>query len=327
MSIFSWKRTISLLTSLVVTGTIGRSTLSAAAAAPTMQWKALDKAYVSIVIDDNNAELSKLYDLITGEYGFPLCAAVPVCSITDSNIEALRTIEKNGGEILSHTLTHKVLTAAATDEEIEQEICGSYTALLDKGFNVNGIILAGGGGTEDTSETFRARLEPYTAHCYKYSDRYGVSTQFNHPRHTIAVNLGAAKAVVDKAIANKAWEPIYAHGLTKDVATINEGMWRNFLDYLKQKQDAGVLEVVTYRTAYETLADWSEQPDFDPIKSYQPTTSTPDGDAAAQPDAPTDNQTDTEGTPILAIAIGGGAAAVVLGTIIAAVMVKKKKKK
>ncbi len=248
------------------------SNLSVGAAAPTMRWKTLDKAYVSIVIDDNNAELGKLYDLITGEFGFPLCAAVPATSVNSSNIALLRKIEKSGGEILSHTYSHRVLNSSVSDAVIEKEICGSYEALLEKGFNVNGIILAGGGGTEDTSEAFRQKLEPYTARCYKYSDRYGVSTQFNHPRTSLAGNLVGAKNIINQAIQDKVWEPIYAHGLTKDVTTINEGLWRKFLTFLKEQQDAGTLEVVTYRTAYETLASWSVKPDFDPIKSYRTTT-------------------------------------------------------
>ncbi len=318
------KRILPALLATLLIGTLLGATLGASAAAPTMTWNKGDKGYISIVIDDNNSELPALYNLITVEYGFPLCAAVPVNSINDTNIETLRTIEKSGGEILSHTYSHKVLTADITDEEIEREICGSYTALLDKGFNVNGIILAGGGGTEDTSEAFRARLEPYTARCYQYSDKYGVSTQFYHPRSTIAGNLPGAKNTVDNAIKNKSWEPIYAHGLTKDVATINEDMWRRFLDYLKEKQDAGELEVVTYRTAHETLGNWSETPDFDPIKSHVSGDSTSAPAPATTTTAPGNTDNPAKPFPILPIAIGGGA--VVIGGVIATVVIAKKKK-
>ncbi len=261
-------------TLLVLAALPAASALPVSAATPAMSWKPMDKAYISIVIDDNNSQLSSLYNLITGEYGFPLCAAVPVNSITDDNIDLLRKIEKSGGEILSHTYNHTVLNGSLDDATIEREICGSYEALLDYGFNVNGIILAGGGGTEDTGVAFRQKLETYTARCYDYSDQYGVSTQYYHPRTGLAANLPGAKSKVDAAVSNKSWDVIYAHGLTKDVAPINEGLWRKFLDHLKAKQEAGELEVVTYRTVHEAFGNYSVKPDFDPIKTHTTTSVT-----------------------------------------------------
>ncbi len=212
----------------------------------------MSKARISIIIDDNNDELERIFRLVTGEYGFPLCAAVPVHSLSlrpDSRA-LLHAIEDSGGEILSHTLTHKVLNTAVSDEDIEKEICGSYEALTAEGFTVHGIILAGGGGTEDTSEAFRAHLEPYTARCYQYSDKYGVSPAYYHPRLWLPAGMEYIKKQVEQAIADDAWLPIAAHGMTHDIGPISEDLWREFVAYLKEKQDAGEVEVVTYFTAH-----------------------------------------------------------------------------
>ncbi len=211
------------------------------------------KAYISIIIDDNNDELERIFRLVTGEYGFPLCAAVPVHSLTarPESLALLREIEQSGGEILSHTLTHRVLNRTVLDEDIEKEICGSHAALTAHGFTVRGIILAGGGGTEDTDEEFRQKLEPYTARCYDYSDQYGVSPAYYHPRTWLPAGLAYVEKKIDEAVAQGAWLPIAAHAMTHDVGPISEGLWRDFVALLKRKQDAGVLAVVTYRTAHE----------------------------------------------------------------------------
>ncbi len=212
------------------------------------------KARVSIIIDDNNDELERIFNLVTGEYSFPLCAAVPVHSLSlrpDSRT-LLHAIEQSGGEILSHTLTHKVLNTTVSDEDIEREIGGSYEALTAEGFAVHGIILAGGGGTEDTSEAFRQKLEPITSRYYQYSDLYGVSARYYHPRTWLPAGMAYIKKQLEQAIADGAWLPIAAHGMTHDIGPISEELWREFVAYLKEKQTVGDIEVVTYYTAHNT---------------------------------------------------------------------------
>jgi hypothetical protein len=215
-----------------------------------------------------------MYDLITGEYGFPLCVAVPVRSFdpslhpvgNPSSLALLHEIENHGGEILSHTLTHKVFNSSVSWSEVDYELGESYRRLTAEGFNVNGVILAGGGGTEDTSEAYRAQIEQYTAKYYKYSDYYGVSTQYYHPRKWMYNSYRRMKNEIDKAIANKSWDVIAAHGIDLEISTNTEQNVRMILDYLKKKEAEGVLEVVTYKEAHEKHATWSGNVDFGDTK-------------------------------------------------------------
>ncbi len=271
----TWKHALSACLTAVLTITaVGGALPLTVSAAPTMgeavkmEWKNLDKAYVAIVIDDNNAELEGCYELITEEYGFPLCAAVTVDSVKrdPSSKNLLKKIEQSGGEILSHTYTHTVLNSKVSESVIKREIWGSYAYLTAAGFNINGIITAGGGGTEDTSLEYRKKLEPYTSLCYKYSDYYGASTQYYNGRYWVSGGLTYVKKHVNKAIADKSFVALASHWLTRsDVG--GQGSvenWRKVLDWLKEQEEAGKLEVVTYREAHEK-ATWAKKVNFDEV--------------------------------------------------------------
>ena len=242
----------------------------------------MDKAYITIIFDDNNAELERIYKLVTEEYGFPLCAAVPVKSFdkTLSNaarpesLELLHKIQDNGGEILSHMLTHKVLNRDVPWTTADYELGESYRRLTAQGFRVNGVILAGGGGTEDKSAEYRAELEKYTSKYYKYSDYYGVSTQYYHPRRPLYDSNDNLIRYIDEAIQNKSWEVLSGHGIDMEIFRQSEDKVRQILDYLKQKQAEGVLEVVTYRDVHKKFGDWATPVDLDTIPPKATTTTT-----------------------------------------------------
>ena len=256
--------------------------ISAAAETIPMTWKPMDKAYVSIVFDDNNTELERIYKLVTEEYGFPLCAAVPVKSFDKTlsssarpeSLELLHKIQDNGGEILSHNLTHKVFNRDVPWTTVDYELGESYRRLTAEGFRVNGVILAGGGGTEDRSAEYRAELEKYTSKYYKYSDLYGVSTQYYHPRRPLYDNNQNLIRYIDEAIENKQWLVLSGHGIEKEIQQQSEKKIRVILDYLKEKQNEGVLEVVTYRDVHKTFADWASPVDLDTIPPKPTTTTT-----------------------------------------------------
>ena len=276
------KRIVSLcltaMCSLAMTGVCAPMTASAKTV--PMTWKPMDKAYISIVIDDNNYESQRLYDLITVEYGFPLCAAVPVKSFDKTlnaaarpaSLTLLHNIQDNGGEILSHTLTHKVFNRDVDWDTVDYELGESYRRLTAEGFRVNGVILAGGGGTEDKTEEYRAEIEQYTSKYYDYSDYYGVSTQYDHPRKKLYDGFAHCKNYIDEAIENKTWEVLAGHGISTEIVAQSEDALRTTLDYLKQKQDEGVLEVVTYRDAHKRFAKWGGPVDLDTISTTTTTT-------------------------------------------------------
>lgn len=267
--------------SLILT-TIGVCPMSVCAETVPMTWKKMDKAYISIIIDDNNDELQRMYDLITGEYGFPLCVAVPVKSYDKTldffarpdSLKLLHEIQDNGGEILSHNLTHKVFNRNVPWSTVDYELGESYRRLTAEGFRVNGVILAGGGGSEDRTPEYRTELEQYTSKYYKYSDNYGVSTQYYHPRKWLYSGYVLCKGYIDTAIENKSWDVLAGHGIDEEVFAQSETNVRQILDYLKQKQNEGVLEVVTYREVHKKFGNWATPVDLDTIPTKPTTAST-----------------------------------------------------
>ncbi len=222
-----------------------------------MTWKEMDKGYITLIFDDNNSSLPEFYNIITGEYNMPICAAVPSSSLNNNN-NILHEIQNHGGEILSHTKDHLVLNSTIPWETVDYQLGQSWRELTDAGFNVNGIILAGGTG-QDQSESYRAQIEPFTNKYYLYSDKYGISTQYWKPRNWFSGrSVDELKAIIDEQIENKTWEVIYAHNFDE----CSEETLRAVLDYLAEKKAQGLVDVVTYRYMHETFGDWQGEVDF-----------------------------------------------------------------
>ncbi len=222
-----------------------------------MTWKPYDKGYMTIVFDDNNDNLEPMFDIATGEYGFPVCAAIPTKYI-DRNPGVLEEIEGSGGEILSHTATHSQFNFSTSWETIDNDFKTSYDVLTDRGFNVNGIILSGGTNS-DTSTAFGRAVEPITAKYYKYSDLYGVSEQYRKRRDSFnGKTADEIKAIIDRMIRNRDWIVIYAHNFTE----FPEEVMREVLGYAQQKKNDGLFDIVTYKHMYKTFGEFESPVDF-----------------------------------------------------------------
>ncbi len=263
-----------LCASLMISGPAVAAPIASAETVP-MTWKPMDKAYITLIVDDNNASLQQMVDIVTKEYGFPLCVAVPVESYDKTlntaahpdSLDLLHEIENRGGEILSHNLTHKVFNRDVDWDTVDYELGESYRRLTAEGFNVNGVIGCGGGGSEDNSEEYRAELEQYTRKYYHYSDCYGVSTQYYKTRNWIAAGWNSTQGIIDNAITQNSWEILAWHHFPDVFDTnLTETDLRTILDYLKEKQDEGVLEVVTYRDVHKSFADWETPVDLGDTK-------------------------------------------------------------
>ncbi len=155
-------------------------------------------------------------------------------------------------------------------ETIEADFKASAEAWAKHGFNVNGIMVQGKGGSEldHYSEAARARVEPITSKYFYYSDRYGVSTQYNNKRNRIAAGWSSTKSLIDNAISNKSFTILATHGYDEvtGMATYTHDYLIKLLDYLKEKEDAGELEVVTYRDLFKRFADWETPVDLGDTK-------------------------------------------------------------
>lgn len=243
---------------------------SAVAETVPMTWKPYDKAYVSIVFDDNRDDLGEVYDIVHGEYGFPLCAAVPTASLP-RNLALLHKIEDEGGEILAHGHKHTVLNDSVPWSTVVSEFTNSYNVLAKEGFNVHGTITCGGGGTEDTSEAYRKKIEPVLSRFFDYSNKWGVSTQYYHDREWMyGRGLSGIQSLIDTAVDNKEWLVLFAHSLKE----VPPKLLRSVLDHLKEQQQAGKLEVITYRDLHKRFAVWETPVDLDTMPILATTTTT-----------------------------------------------------
>ncbi len=71
------KRLLSLAIAAILTFSMvgGHGSLHASAETIPMTWKPMDKGYVIFEMDDASEELETFYNLLTGEYGFPMCSS------------------------------------------------------------------------------------------------------------------------------------------------------------------------------------------------------------------------------------------------------------
>ncbi|MBR5527994.1 MAG: polysaccharide deacetylase family protein [Clostridia bacterium] len=225
-----------------------------------MTWKEMDKGYITFCFDDNRDDLINYVDIVMGEFNMPLCAAVPSNKLTYQNA-LLHEIQDRGGEIISHTKTHLVIKPFVTSwADVEAQLGDSYRDLTADGFNINGIILAGGTGQIGVGDTeYRGLIELVTNKYYKYSDKYGLSTQYWKQRNWFSGRtLDDLKAIVDKQITNKTWEVIYGHGLSE----VSEETMRGLCEYIAEKEAQGLVKVVTYKYMHENFGDWESPVDF-----------------------------------------------------------------
>ena len=261
------------LAAAVILGMLGIGIpITASAETIPMTWKEMDKGYVILEMDDASEELETFYKIIVEQYGFPMCSSCWSVDLdTDpAKVARLRWLEDHGGEITSHTHNNLGVYGDTPLETIEADFKASAEAWEKHGFNVNGIMVQGKGGSELDyySDEARARVEPITSKYFYYSDRYGMSTQYNNPRKWIAAGWSQTKTLIDNAINNKSFTILATHGYDEvtGMPSYTHDYLIQVLDYLKEKEDAGELEVVTYRDLFKRFADWETPVDLGDTK-------------------------------------------------------------
>lgn len=241
----------------------------------------MDKGYVTFVFDDNRSCTAELYELFS-KYNMPLSCAVIASSVENnaSIINTLTDIQNAGGEILSHTYTHRVFTGADCDlTVVEEEFQKSYNTLTSLGFNVNGIIETGNGGDEANAP--KDQIENITKKYYKYSNGYGVSPQFKATRIWLSAGLKTVKDKVNSAAQNNEWLILSAH----DFNEMGKAALEALLQYISEKEN---IEVVTWNYMYRTFGT---NPDsITPTNKVESVTEQPqkndtDIDAVTKPDS------------------------------------------
>ena len=209
-----------------------------------------DKGYLSFVVDDLRPDIDKIADIFE-EYDIPLCIAAPDAMLNvgiegnKSHYDTCVQVVSNGGEILGHN--GLVITEDNVDDmdAMFEEFFGRRYYLEEYGFDVKGIILAGGSGQIRGD----ARTDLYTRTYYQYSDLYGeecYGEPYFHPRTWVNHILDNYEEYISQVANEKKWSVIYFH----DLSEVNEEQLRAMLNCVAS-YNTSELEVVTYSEIYE----------------------------------------------------------------------------
>lgn len=227
-----------------------------------MLYDELDKCYITFVQDDSRADVDKFADLFISK-NTPLCFAAigenllnTASNLKETRLDVAHRVQNAGGEILAHN--GLVITEDTMKDEnfMYNYFVVQKQMLTNMGFDVNGIILAGGQGQIAGS--------PITAKwansLYKYSDLLGEKYQeingyestYFHYRTGLSNyknDIDKIKKDIDTAIKNKDWKVFYFH----DENEITKETLEEIIDYINSKEKDKV-EVVTYKTMYNKFA-------------------------------------------------------------------------
>lgn len=212
-----------------------------------------DKVYLTMTFDDSNSDIDLLEDMAEG-IGAPLCfATIPsklgnTCTNGETVKAVLTRAVKKGGEVLSHY--GAPLTNISTDEDYRKVYIDTKKILEENGFDVNGIITAGGADyqTQDFAKaTELARIYYQYADLTASNDK--TNRQFYNPRKFTDNGLEDVKAYIDGVVANgSGWINLASHG-TNNVNTSSVEVFREILEYAKGK---GV-EIVTWKYLFDNF--------------------------------------------------------------------------
>lgn len=222
-----------------------------------------DKAYITFVNDDTRSPMDQFADLFIEKKVPLVLATLPdqlienASSEQETRLEVARRVEAAGGEIIAHN------GAPLTKEGMENyNTMYSFFVKTKQmfnyyGFDVNGIILAGGSGQVVGAEA----SERWVSSVYSYSDLYGVEydkkeialdSVYYHYRGGLGNyknDVDKIKAAIDDAIAKKTWCVFYFH----DNSEISMDTLSQVLDYVNTKSE-NELELVTYKEMYQKNA-------------------------------------------------------------------------
>lgn len=205
-------------------------------------WKEFNQKYITITIDDSNADISDLENLAE-ELNIPLCfATIPsklsnTCLSGETVKQVLNRAILNGGEILSHYSSP--LTSASTDNDYKIVYIDTLKELYDNGFDVNGIITTGGANYQ--TQNFEKDINIARLY-YKYADLtatgYSDVEQYYNPRRFMDGGVTSCKNIIDSVNINgKGWVNFATHGYLNGVGVnmTNINDFREVFEYALSK--------------------------------------------------------------------------------------------
>ena len=220
-----------------------------------------DKSYVVFVIDDTREDIDKFADLFISK-NVPLSLATiadnlpnMASSHTETRLDVALRVQEAGGEILTHNGPVITQENINDNEFLYKYFVGEKQKLTGMGFNVNGILLAGGEG-QILGSPLTAKWAYST---YKYSDLLG--EEYNNLQNYSSVYYGwrnwignyngasGVNAYIDDLIRMKEWDVFFFH----DESEVSLETLSDVLDYINSK-GKDTIEVVTYNTIYQKFA-------------------------------------------------------------------------
>ena len=220
-----------------------------------------DKSYVVFVIDDTREDMDKFADLFASK-NVPLSLATISDNLsnmasnhTETRLDVALRVQEAGGEILTHNGPVVTQENINDNEFLYKYFVGEKQKLTGMGFNVNGILLAGGEG-QILGSPLTAKWAYST---YKYSDLLGedynsmpnYSSVYYGWRNWIGNYNGASgvNEYIDDLIRMKEWDVFFFH----DEAEVSLDTLSTMLDYINSK-GTDKIEVVTYSAMYNKYA-------------------------------------------------------------------------
>lgn len=208
-----------------------------------------DKAKITFVLDDVRGDVNFVYDIFK-EYGFQnICiAAIPghMYQIAQGGKairkDTLDEIVEKGGEILAH-YGDQLTKETYTKTQIRKRFKETKEELESFGYDVNGIILAGGVGF--ASIDFED-VEKWSRYYYDYSDLYGVHEPYRRGRASFAyayTTQARFEEAINSTIDKKGWMILYMHDLNE----MPEDNLRERLAYVKARVEEGSVDIATYK--------------------------------------------------------------------------------
>lgn len=211
-----------------------------------------DKGYVTFVNDDCRSTVGEIVAVFV-EKGIPLSLAALYGAFTNLTangtvLDAVRLAVANGGEVLAHNPTPITETEIDDFNSLYNVFAKNKEMLEMYGFDVNGIILAGGNGQIVGSQ----KTDKWVRKYYQYSDLYG-NTDYGYPYYHYRtalsnLTLDKAKAKVDETIASKGWTIFYLH----EWAEFSKSDMEALLDYINEKSEKE-LGIATYKQMYDNF--------------------------------------------------------------------------
>lgn len=222
--------------------------------AETMSWN-FDKVYMTITIDDTNANIDEIAAL-SDSYSVPFnYATIPgrlneLANNGESKKNILLQAQANGSEILAHDIGW--MTASSSYEEYYNYFITNKNTLEENGFVVNGVIQSGGANFQYQDFALATKLAYQGGYLYgdAISSNNIYNKRFYNPRiFNDNLTLEQWKAEIDKVIEKgSGWVNIGTHcygNVTMDITQLEE--------IVKYAQEQGIT-ITTWNYIYNSCA-------------------------------------------------------------------------